>query len=91
VGQDTSTTGTKNGCTGNGTCTTYMFNLSNVTSWGTSVTPAATLPAQGGTSGIIVDNFSTTFGGASQIYYSTLGIGTSLTGAAIQASQAGLQ
>jgi hypothetical protein len=57
----------------------------------------AAMPAAGGTSAIIVDNTvgSGTLGGASQVYFSTLGnqaCGTSGTGGcAVQASQSGLQ
>jgi hypothetical protein len=43
----------------------------------------------GGTSGIIIDNTSTSTG-ASQVYFSTLGTGTCGGGCGVQASQAGL-
>jgi hypothetical protein len=59
-----------------------MFDLSSA--WGSAAT--AGLAATGGTSGIIVDNISST-PGASQIYYSTL----TSPGNAVQASQAALQ
>jgi len=68
------------GCT-TGACI-YMFNLGSA--WGSAA--SAALPAPGGTSGIIIDNYSSTTG-ASQIYYSTL----TSPGNAVQASQAGLQ
>jgi len=60
--------------------------------------PTVGLPAAGGTSGIIVDNYvpSTTLTGASQVYFTTLSdstttCGSSPTGCAIQASQPALQ
>jgi hypothetical protein len=56
--------------------------------------PVAALPAQGGTSGIIIDNIVNNPGG-SQVYYSTLQAGQCITGGvggcAVQASQQGLQ
>jgi hypothetical protein len=58
--------------------------------------PTAALAADGGTSGIIIDNIvgSGTLAGASQVYFSTLsgGCGTgNADGCAVQASQAALQ
>jgi hypothetical protein len=58
--------------------------------------PTAALAADGGTSGIIIDNIvgSGTLAGASQVYFSTLsgGCGTGGTdGCAVQASQSALQ
>ena len=76
--------GNDTGCTG---ACIYMFNLTGLT-WGTVAVATAGFVATGGTSGIIIDNISSTTG-ASQIYYSTLGNGT--TGNAVQASQAALQ
>jgi hypothetical protein len=76
--------GNDTGCTG---ACIYMFNLTGLT-WRTSAVATAGFQATGGTSGIIIDNISSTTG-ASQIYYSTLGAGG--VGNAIQASQAGLQ
>lgn len=92
VGQPTTTTGTKSACNaGNGTCTVYMLDLNGIGTWGTGVVPNSSLTAPGGTSGIVVDNVSTT-AGASQVYYSTLGDSTvSNVGNAVQASQAGLK
>ncbi len=74
--------GTAAGCAG---ACIYMFNLTGLT-WGTGAVANAGLAALGGTSGIIIDNISSTTG-ASQIYYSTL----TSPGNAIQASQAALQ
>jgi hypothetical protein len=58
-------------------------------------TPNHSLPASGGTSGIIMDNVvgSGVLAGASQVYFSTLGTGGGCgagNGCAVQASQAGL-
>jgi hypothetical protein len=64
------------GCTG-----ACLYNYL-VTTGSATGTPTAGLAATGGTSGIIIDNSSTTQVGAQQIYYSILG-GTS----AVQASQ----
>lgn len=74
--------GNDTGCTG---ACIYMYNLTGL-SWGTGAVANAGFAAAGGTSGIIVDNVSTSTG-ASQIYYSTL----TSPGNAIQASQAALQ
>jgi hypothetical protein len=74
--------GNDTGCTG---ACIYMFNLTSL-SWGTGAAANAGLPAPGGTSGIVIDNISST-PGASQIYYSTL----TSPGNAVQASQAALQ
>lgn len=74
--------GNDTGCAG---ACIYMFNLTTMGAWGVGVTASAGLPAPGGTSGIVIDNTSSTTG-ASQIYYSTL----SSPGNAVQASQAGL-
>jgi hypothetical protein len=82
-------------------CTTggcaFVFD---VTTPPTSRVASAGLAATGGTSGIIIDNAST-FTGASQLYYSTVGAGTctgngstgsgTSKGCAVQASQSGLQ
>ena len=58
----------------------------NVTAGAASGTPVAGLQENGGTSGFIIDNQSTSQAGAQQVYFSTL------TGhTAVQASQAGLQ
>ena len=57
----------------------------NITSGTTPTTTSAKANAPGGTSGIVIDNASATVG-ASQVYFSTLGTGSS----AIQASQSGL-
>jgi hypothetical protein len=76
------------GCGVAGTCTVFMLNLTGK-AWNTSATANATLPASGGTGGIIIDNVSIT-PGASQIYFSNLGISGN-PGNAVQASQAALQ
>jgi len=73
--------GNETGCTG---ACIYAYNLTTMT-WAPSGATDAGLAAPGGTSGIIVDNISSSTG-ASQIYYSTL----TSPGSAIQASQAGL-
>ena len=57
-----------------------------------ATTPTAATPSTGGVSGIIIDNFATTPGGTSNIYYSTLGNQACPTsggtgGCAIQVSQ----
>ena len=70
-------------CTG--TSTSGCVYAYNVISGAASGTPTAGLAETGGTSGIIIDNQSTTQAGAQQVYFSTL------TGhTAVQASQAGL-
>ncbi|MEN9311048.1 MAG: hypothetical protein RLY77_1173, partial [Pseudomonadota bacterium] len=58
----------------------------NVVPWGTTATANASLPAPGGTGGIVIDNNSTT-PGAAQIYFTQQASG----GNAIQASQNGLE
>jgi len=68
------------GCTG-----ACVYNYL-VTGGNSSGFPTAGLAATGGSSGIIIDNNSTTQPGAQQIYYSTLGGNT-----AVQASQAALK
>ena len=70
-------------CTGT-TTSACIYNY-NITAGGTSGTPTAGLAAIGGTSGIIIDNQSTTQVGAQQVYFSTLGGDT-----AVQASQSSL-
>jgi hypothetical protein len=81
--------GTGNGCTG-----ACLYNYS-VTTGAVPANATTGLAATGGTSGIIIDNSSTT-AGASQIYYTTLGsstcagngtTGATTGGCAIQASQ----
>ena len=63
-------------------CTGACLYNFNVIGAGTTGTPIAGLAASGGSSGIIVDNQSTTQVGGEQIYYNTL------TGDnAVQASQ----
>jgi hypothetical protein len=74
--------GTLASCTG---ACMYMFRLNGIV-WNAATTETAGLPAPGGTSGIVVDNISSTTG-ASQIYYMTL----TSPGTIVQASQAGLQ
>jgi hypothetical protein len=63
-------------------CTGACLYNYNVIGAGTSGTPIAGLAASGGTSGIVVDNQSTTQVGAEQIYYNTITGDT-----AVQASQ----
>ncbi len=71
-------------CTGTA-ASACVYNY-NVISGAATATPKAGLSETGGTSGIIIDNQSTTKVGAQQIYFSTP------TGhTAVQASQAGLQ
>ena len=72
------------GCTGD--CL-YMFDVASGP-WSPSLAPGAGLPTFGGTSGIVVDNISST-PGASQVYFSHGGNANG-TGNAVQASQAGL-
>ncbi len=74
--------GNDTGCSG---ACIYMYNLTGLT-WAPAAVANAGLAAPGGTSGIVIDNISTTLG-ASQIYYSTL----TSPGNAVQASQAALQ
>jgi hypothetical protein len=78
--------GNKTGCTLS--CIYMLRTVSGgvAVPWTTTTPVVAGLPAPGGTSGIIVDNISSTTG-ASQIYYSTL----TSPGNAVQASQAALQ
>lgn len=85
------------GCaTGAGNACVYSWTTTSAL--GGSASPTAGLLVAGGTSGIIIDNTSTTTG-ASQIYFSTLGTtGTCTTsgtltsgGCAVQASQSALQ
>ncbi len=74
---------------GNGndsTCTGACVYSYNVISGAATGTPAAGLSETGGTSGLIIDNLSTTLTGTEEVYFSTL---TGQT--AVQASQAGLQ
>ncbi len=59
------------------------------TNQGSMATNAASRAEAGGTSGIIIDNVSTTTG-ASQVYFSTLSNGSCGGGCAVQASQSGL-
>jgi hypothetical protein len=73
-------------CTG---ACVYSFNVSSG-SISTSTQAANGLTAAGGSSGIIIDNTSST-SGASEIYFSTLGSGSCGGGCAVQASQSGLQ
>jgi len=70
-------------CTGTST-SACVYNY-NITTGGISGTPIAGLAATGGTSGIVIDNRSTTQVGAQQVYFSTLGGDT-----AVQASQSAL-
>lgn len=86
------TAGGNEGTTCLGACV-YSFTLS-----GTTASYSAGLAATGGTSGMIIDNTSSTTG-ASQVYFSTLsnqfcagsgGVGTGTGGCAVQASQSGL-
>ncbi|WP_240098590.1 hypothetical protein [Thermomonas flagellata] len=72
------------GCTGD--CL-YMFDVASGP-WSPSLAPGAGLPTFGGTSGIVVDNISSS-PGASQVYFSHGG-NVNGTGNAVQASQAGL-
>jgi len=76
-------------CTGTGCL--YSFNITSALTGTTA--PTAAIASEDGSSGVIVDNSSTTTG-ASQVYFSTLGnqmCGTSGTGGcAIQAAQSGL-
>ena len=74
--------GTQPGCTGS--CM-YMFKLNGI-AWSDLTLPTAGFAAPGGTSGIIIDNVSSTVG-ASQIYYMTL----TVPGTIVQVSQAALQ
>ncbi len=74
--------GNDTGCSG---ACIYMFNLTGLT-WGTAAVANAGLAAAGGTSGMVIDNISTT-SGASQISCSTL----TSPGNAVQASQAALK
>lgn len=69
------------GCTG---ACVFAYNLTGLT-WGTGITPDSSLPASGGTGGMIIDGMAATTG-ASQIYYAT----RSSPGNAVQASQSGL-
>jgi hypothetical protein len=68
------------GCSGGG-CV-MSFNIT--TALAAAATPSASLPETGGTSGIVIDNSSST-AGASQVYFSTLG-----SALAVQAAQSGL-
>jgi len=70
--------GNATGCTG---ACLYNFNVISGAATGTAVTGQA---AAGGTSGIVIDNLSTTQVGAEQIYYNLL---SGTTSNAIQASQ----
>ena len=63
-----------------------VSKCSIVPAWGAAATSTAGLAAQGGASGIVIDNISST-GGAPQVYYWTL----TGPGNAVQASQALLQ
>lgn len=72
--------GSATGCTG-----ACLYNYS-VLGAGATGTATAGIAATGGTSGIIVDNESTTQTGAEQIYYSTLGNATTPS-TAVQTSQ----
>jgi hypothetical protein len=72
--------GSAPGCTG-----PCIMNF-DITSGAAAGTPTAGLTATGGSSGIIIDNRSTTQVGAGQVYFTMLGSTT-----ATQASQAGLQ
>jgi hypothetical protein len=78
--------------------TTTDGTVPNVVTWtNVGVTATAAVAANGGTSGIIVDNTvgTGTLAGASQVYFSILGTQTCGTsgsgGCAVQASQAALQ
>lgn len=79
------------GCaTGNGCI--YSWNVN--TGLGSGAAPSAGLVTPGGTSGIVIDNTSSTTG-ASQVYFSTLSNSTCATsagtgGCAVQASQSAL-
>ncbi len=75
-----SANGNKTGCTG---ACVYVFNVTGLDEWGTTANACAGLAAPGGTSGIVIDNISSTTD-VSQIYYSTL----ASPGNAVQASQA---
>lgn len=90
VSANSSLSGVAGCATGNG-CV-YSWNVT--TALGSGAAPSAGLVTTGGTSGIIIDNTSST-SGASQIYFSTLSNGTCATsagtgGCAVQASQSAL-
>ena len=82
------------GCTAGGGCI-MSFNITNATGWGVTTGTSATAAEVGGTSAIIVDN-SVSGGGASQVYFTPLGVGNcssywhGIGGCAVQASQSGL-
>ncbi len=88
--------------TSGGTIPTFRKNAGAVTADGpvrwTNVGAIATaaMPAAGGTSGVIIDNYVQTVVGASQVYFSTLSNQTCTTsggtgGCAVQASQSTLK
>ena len=70
---------------GTGSSTAMTFRVQLTGSGSNLTTPAAGLPASGGTGGIVVDNVSSV-AGASQVYYAN----RKRPGRAVQASQAGL-
>jgi hypothetical protein len=80
------------------TCTgACIYSWNTTTALASGAASADGLAATGGTSGVIIDNTSSTVG-ASQVYYSTLGSGSCTTsgtvtsgGCAVQASQSALQ
>jgi hypothetical protein len=86
------------GVTGCATGNACVFSWITTSALGSGAAPDAGATAAGGTSGIIIDNTSSAVGGASNIYYSTLGTtGTCTTsgtvtsgGCAVQISQSGL-
>ena len=89
------TGGTQTGTSCSGTTTACLYSFDATAPLTTTSTAAAGLAAPGGTSGTIIDNMSTTFSGASQVYFSTLINGTCATsgtngGCAVQASQSTL-
>ncbi len=84
-------------CPSNTVACIMSFDITNPALWGTGTGTSATALVPGGASGIIVDG-SAGPTGSSQVYYSTLGLGSCLTasgqgrgGCAVQASQATLQ